>query len=179
MSAGTPAAGRSRYRRWSDSARQRLHNYIVPHETYVVVGAALACREDGVVHALLEILGLVRVLAEEDQTSTGTAERLVRRGRDDVAVLEGVRELASSDKTARVRDVGHEEGAVLICSLTKSLVVPVAGVSGGTADDETRLVDFGERLQVLVVNELRLGVKTVGKRLEVNGGSRHLLLRSL
>ena len=108
-----------------------------------------------------------------------TRNEYVRGGSDDITVLERIRLLASSNETRDVSNVGQELGTVFIGDSTEGLVVPVAGVSGGTADDKTRLVDFGERLQVLVVNELRLGVKTVGKRLEVDGGSRHLLLRSL
>lgn len=46
-------------------------------KTYVIVGTTLACREDGIVDALLEIQRLVRVPLEEDQTSTGTTESLV------------------------------------------------------------------------------------------------------
>lgn len=147
--------------------------------THVVVGTTLARGEDSIVHALLKVLGLVRVLPEEDETSTGATERLVGRGGDNVAVLEGVRELASSNETAGVRDVGHEVRAVLVGDLTQGLVVPVTRVRGRTADDEAGLVDLGERADTLVVDELRLGVKTVGERLEVDGRRRHLLFGSL
>lgn len=44
------------------------------------MGATLAGREDGVVDALLEILGVLEVLAEEDETSTGATEGLVANG---------------------------------------------------------------------------------------------------
>ena len=43
----------------------------------VVVRAALARGEDGVVDALLEVGSLLRVLAEEDEAGAGTAEGLV------------------------------------------------------------------------------------------------------
>ena len=43
----------------------------------VVVRAALACREDSLVDAPLEIGGVLKVLAEEDQAGTGTTEGLV------------------------------------------------------------------------------------------------------
>ena len=43
----------------------------------VVVGATLASGEDGLVDALLEVGGLVTVLAEEDQTSARATESLV------------------------------------------------------------------------------------------------------
>ena len=44
---------------------------------YVVVRTALARREHSVVHALLEVLRLLRVLPEEDQAGTGATERLM------------------------------------------------------------------------------------------------------
>ena len=103
----------------------------------------------------------------------------MRRGGDHITVLEGVGKLASSHKTARVSDVGHEERAMLVSNLAESLVIPVAGVRRGTADDQAGLVDLRQRRNVLVVHELRRRVKTVGERLEVDGGGRHLLLRGL
>lgn len=143
------------------------------------MGAALARRENGVVHALLEVLGLVRVTLKEDETSTGAAEGLVRRGRDNVAVLEGVRELTSSDKAAGVCNVRHEVRAMLVRDSTQRLVVPVARVRGRTADEQTRLVDLCELGHALVVDQLRLGVERVGKRLEVDRRRRHLFLSGL
>ena len=44
---------------------------------YVVVGTTLAGGEDGFVDALLEVLGVGKVLAEEDETSTRATECLV------------------------------------------------------------------------------------------------------
>ena len=43
----------------------------------IVVGTTLASGEDSVVDALLEVLGLVGVFAEENQTSTGTTKGLM------------------------------------------------------------------------------------------------------
>ena len=44
---------------------------------YVVVRTTLAGRENGVVDALLEVLCVLEILAEEDETSTGATECLV------------------------------------------------------------------------------------------------------
>lgn len=59
----------------------------------VVVGASLDGGEDSLVDTALKILTLldlgILVLAEEDQTGTGTTEGLVGGGGDDIAVLEG------------------------------------------------------------------------------------------
>ena len=43
----------------------------------IVVWATLACREYGIVHALLEVLMSLTVLAEEDEAGTRTAKRFV------------------------------------------------------------------------------------------------------
>ena len=59
-------------------------------ELYVVVGAALASREDGLVHPLLKVLSVLQVLAEEDQTGTWPTKRLMRRSSDYIAVLERI-----------------------------------------------------------------------------------------
>lgn len=87
----------------------------------------------------------------------------MRRRGHNIAVLEGVGELASSNETARVRYISHEECAMLVSDSPQRLVVPIAGVRRGTADDETRLVDLGKRREVLVVDELRCRVKAVGE----------------
>jgi hypothetical protein len=43
----------------------------------VVVWATLACREYGIVHALLEVLVNLAILAEEDEAGTRSAKRFV------------------------------------------------------------------------------------------------------
>lgn len=45
--------------------------------SYVIVGTTLTCGEDSLVDALLEVLGLLEVFPEEDETSTGSTKRLV------------------------------------------------------------------------------------------------------
>ena len=147
--------------------------------THVVVGATLASREDSVVDTLLKVLGLVGILPEEDETGTGPTKRLVRRGRDDIAVLERIGELASGNETTGVRNVCHKERAVLIRGCPEGLVVPITRVRRCTADNETRLVDLCELLQAGVVDELGRGVKTIRKGLEVDGRRSHLLLSRL
>ena len=137
----------------------------------VVVRAALARGEDGVVDALLEVGSLLRVLAEEDETSTGTTQGLVAKDRcvskynqscltrhdlrgsgDNITVVEGARVLATGNETANVSHVGHQVSTMLVSDLAKSLVVPVAGVRRGTADDETGLEEASLVRKFAVVN---------------------------
>jgi hypothetical protein len=75
------------------------------------------------------------VLAEEDEARARAAERLVSRRRYDVAVREGVCELLRGDKPGRVRDVRHQERALLVRNRAKRAVVPVARVRGRAADE--------------------------------------------
>ena len=147
--------------------------------------AALARGEDGFVYTLLKVLRVLTVLAEEDETSTGATEclvpantlsdnlegkfvRILRGGGDDITVLEGVSELASSNKTAGVGDIGHQECAVLVSGSAESGVVPVTGVCRCTTNDETGLEQFCLRGESFVVDELGRRVKAIRERLEVD-----------
>ena len=92
------------------------------------MGTTLAGREDSLVDTLLEVLSVLQVLAEEDETSTRTTEGLVSRGSDNITVLEGVGKHLTSDKTASVGNISHQESVVLICGLTKRSIIPIPGV---------------------------------------------------
>jgi hypothetical protein len=108
-----------------------------------------------------------------------TKRKSVRGGGDDIAVLEGVVELLRGNETAGVGDIGHEPGALLGSGLLQLSVVPITGVSRGTADNETGLEDFGLCGETSIVNEVGLRGDTVGKGLEVNRRRGHFLLRGL
>jgi len=43
----------------------------------VIMGSSLTCGEHGIIHALLEVLASLAVLAEEDETSAGTTKCFV------------------------------------------------------------------------------------------------------
>ena len=138
------------------------------------MGSTLASGEDGGVDSRLQV-GLL-VLSEEDQTGSGTSERLVRRGGDDVAELEGRVLLTGSNETGDVGHVAEEVSALLVGDLSQSSVVPVSRVGGTTADEESRLVQVGVGLELLVVDDTGRGVDSVRERLEVDRRSSDLLL---
>lgn len=176
--------------------RQTRDRHIVT-TTDVVVGATLARREHSVIHTFLEVLRLLGVLPEENQAGTGATERLVsiaersanrlriiqnensRRGRDNVTVLERIRELARRHETTGVRDVSHQESAVLVHNGAERRVVPVPRVRRCAANNQLRLEDLRLRRELLVVDKLRRRVEPVREGLEVDGRRRHLLLCSL
>jgi len=162
------------------------------------VGTTLASREDSIVNALLQVLTGFTLFLEEDQTSTGTTEGLMatfnhqpstkstqrifsnsRSSRNNITVLEGVVQLGSSNQSTSVGNISHQVSTVLISDLAEGGIVPVAGVSRGTADDQTGLEDAGLLGEGFVIDELVGGVKTVGKRLKVDGRGGHLLLGGL
>jgi hypothetical protein len=139
----------------------------------VVVGPALTCGENGIIHALLEVFVSLVILAEEDEARTGATKRFVstrallrhltvprnnrhlRCGRYDVAVLEGVSEFLSGDKTRCMSDIRHQICPVLISDLAKCFIIPIAGICGSAANDETWLEDARLRGKARVINKLR------------------------
>lgn len=122
----------------------------------VVVGTTLACREDGIVNPLFEILGVLEILPEEDETGTGATQGLVGGGGNDVTVVEGAIELLGSNEAGGVGHITHEPSTLAVGDLAESIVLPVAGVSRSTTDNETGLVDLGGLVELLVVNEASL-----------------------
>lgn len=84
--------------------------------------------------------------------------------------------LGSSDETGDVGHVGHEVSALAIGDLSETAIVPVTGVSGTTANEETGLEEVGVGLELGIVNDTSLGVDSVRERLEVDGRSSDLLL---
>lgn len=149
----------------------------------VVVGTSLDGGEDSLVDTALEVLTLldlgILVLAEEDQSGTGTTEGLVGGGGDNVAVLEGRFSLLASNKTGNVGHVAHEVGAVLVSNLAEAGIVPLTGVSRGTADEDLGAEELGILLESVEIDETGGDVDLVGHGLEVDGGGRDLLLGSL
>ena len=147
--------------------------------THVIVRATLARREDGLVNALLQVVRIFRVPPEEYQTRPRAAERLMRRRRDHIAVLERILQDLSGDEPRGVCNVRHQERAVLVSRCAEGGVVPVARVRGGAADDQTGLEETGLLGELVVVNELSGGIEAVGERLEVDRGGGDFLLGSL
>ena len=119
-------------------------------QTHVVVGTSLTSGEDGLVDPLLNV-GLL-VLSEEDQTSSGSSQSLVGGGGDNVTEVERRAVLTGSDETGDVGHVAHEVRTVGIGDLPQPGVVPVSGVSRGTTDEESGLVQSGVGGQLLVVD---------------------------
>ena len=85
----------------------------------------------------------------------------LRSSSDYITVVKGACVLTTSYETTDVCHIGHQESAMLVGDITKSLVVPIARVRRGTTYDETRLVDLRLRGNTFVVDVLCGGIKTV------------------
>jgi hypothetical protein len=124
--------------------------------------STLATGEDSIVDTLLEIRSFRMILPEEDQSSTGTTKRFVSSGGDDITILKGVVQLLSSNKTRGVSNIGHKPGSFFVCDLTELSILPVTGISRGTADNETGPENLSLRGKSGIINEV--GIRGGGVR---------------
>jgi hypothetical protein len=144
----------------------------------VVVGSALVTREDGEVDGSFEIVegllaglrvSLAYSLAEEDHCATGSTERLVGGGGDNVAVWEGRLVDASRNKTRNVCHVHHQVASDLVGNLAHTGVVNFAAVSGCAGYKDLGAVHERVLLKLVVVDDASVEVDAVREGLEVGG----------
>ena len=142
----------------------------------VVVWATLVAREDGEVDGSLEVIErllaglevlLAHALAEEDHRASGTAQRLVGGGGDDVGVLKGGGDDAGGDQAGDVGHVDHEVGAAGIGNFAEAAIVDQTAVGGGADHDDLGAVHHGVGLELLVVDDAGLEVDAEGEGFEV------------
>mmetsp|Transcript_12587 Transcript_12587/g.36550 ORF Transcript_12587/g.36550 Transcript_12587/m.36550 type:complete len:217 (-) Transcript_12587:729-1379(-) len=136
----------------------------------VVVRAALQRRKDRIVDGVLE------VRAVEDDARPRAPQRLVCRGRDDIAVLEGALGFAGSHQTTDVRHVGHQVCPTRIGNSSHPTIVPVSRIRTRTGNQQAGAEDQRQPLQVVIVNEASLWVDAIGHALEVDRRGRHASL---
>mmetsp|Transcript_21861 Transcript_21861/g.70606 ORF Transcript_21861/g.70606 Transcript_21861/m.70606 type:complete len:349 (+) Transcript_21861:274-1320(+) len=133
----------------------------------VVVGAALQAGEDCEVDVGLEPLPV------EDDTGAGAAQRLVGGGGDDVAMGEGVVALPRGHQPRDVRHVVEQEGPDRVRDLSHAGIIPVAGVGGGSGDDELGTEEGCAGSKGVVVDQAGSGRHLVWQRLKIDRGGRH------
>ncbi len=93
------------------------------------------------------------LLAAEDEPGAGAGERLVRRGRDDVAVLDRVGVQPGGDEAREVGHVAPEEGADLVGDAAEHRRVDRTRIGGAAADDDLRPVLAGEGRHLRLVDD--------------------------
>lgn len=161
----------------------------------LVVWATLTSREHSIVDALLEVLIVLAVFPEEDHTCSGATKRLVtkwtqsrpkanawghsRCGGDNITILKRVVQFLRCDQPACVSDIRHHISALPVTNGLDRGVIPVSGISGSTADNQTGLENLCLLGQGLVIDELRRRVKSIRERLEIDRRRSHLFLRRL
>jgi hypothetical protein len=148
----------------------------------VVVRAALVTGEDGEVDGVLEViesllagLGIdgADTLAEEDHGTTGTTERLVGGGGDNVGVLEGSGDDLGGNEAGDVSHIDNEVGTNGVGDLAHALVVNETAVSRGTGNKDLRAEENGVLLEGIIVNDAGVEVDTVRHGLKVSRDSRN------
>lgn len=70
-------------------------------------------------HLLALLVLALQALPKEDHGPAGAPQRLVRRGRDDVGVVEGARHNTGSNEAADVGHVGQKVGTLVVSDLNK------------------------------------------------------------
>mmetsp|Transcript_53782 Transcript_53782/g.120641 ORF Transcript_53782/g.120641 Transcript_53782/m.120641 type:complete len:331 (+) Transcript_53782:191-1183(+) len=151
----------------------------------VVVRTTLQRREDSLVDCLLVAIhgraGLVGLGTppEEDHPRARATQRLVRRGRDNIAEIKSVRRLASGNQPADVRNVRHHERTRCVADLADARIIPITGVRRGAGHDQLGAEHEGQLLHLVIVDVASLRVDVVRQRLEVDGGGAYLLLRGV
>ena len=111
-------------------------------------------------HRAIEILGVL--LLAQDHPTAWPAQRLVRRGRDEVRHRTGIRMQPGCDQTRGMGDVGVHDGAHLVADLAHAPEVDMARVGRKADHDELRPVLAGDLGHRVVVEQLGLAVHTVG-----------------
>ena len=149
----------------------------------VLQRTALGAGEHGAVEQSAHLLDLalrgglapriVEVLTHEDHTAAGSAEGLVGRRGDDVAIFQGIVQVSLGDEAAGMADVAHEDGADLVGDLAHAGPIPVTAVGAAAADDQFRVMLEGLLLHVLVVNHAGLFLHLVANHLVVDAAEVH------
>lgn len=148
----------------------------------VVVRTTLVARENREVNGTLKVIqdvlaslgvGVADTLAEEDHGTTGTTKRLVGSGGDNIGVLEGRGDDASSNQTRDVSHVHNEVGPDLVSDLAHAGIVNQTAVGGSTSDQALGAVKLGIGLEGVVVDDTSLKVDAVGEGFEVSRNSRN------
>lgn len=147
----------------------------------VVVGTTLVAREDREVNGTLKVvedllagLGVsgTDTLTEEDHGATRTTEGLVGCGGDNIGVLEGRGDDASSDQAGNMGHIDHEVGTDRVGNLPHSLVVDQTAVGRGTGHKDLRAVELSILSEHVIVDDAGLEIDLVREGLEVCGNSR-------
>lgn len=145
----------------------------------VVVGTTLVTREDREVNWVFEIIhdrlsrlvGASDTLSEEDHGTSGSTERLVGSGGDNISVLKWRWDNSGSNET---RNMGHVDDKVStngVGDLAHSLVVDQTAVCGGTSHNGLWSVELGIGLKGVVVDDASLQVNTIWESFEVGRDS--------
>ena len=103
-------------------------------------------------HRAIEILRVL--LAAQHQAAARSAQRLVRRRRDEIGVRHRARMDAGGDQAGDVRHVGEDRRADAIGCRADAREIDDARIRARADDDHLRLVLVGEPIELVVVDPL-------------------------
>ena len=127
--------------------------------------AALQAGEDSRIELLRQIL-----VIGEDHAAARAAQRLVGRGRCNMAMRERRRMLATGNEAGDMGHVDHQVGADAVGDLAEALPVPDTGIGGAAGDDQLRPGFFGLALNSIHVEQVVAFTHAVGDDVEPLAG---------
>ncbi len=152
--------------------QQRFAECVCVRADLGLVGAECLCRRDAEArrlrrdrvherpalharhHRAVERLRVL--LAAEDEAAPRPRERLVRRRRDEVTVLDRARHETGGDEPGEVRHVAEQERADLVRDRTETVGLDHTRIRGATADDDLRARLLRQPQHLVVVDRHRL-----------------------
>ena len=114
------------------------------------------------------------ILAEEDNTTSRTAQRLMCSRSNDMSVLQWVVEQASGNQTSWVSHVNHQEGTHLVSNLTHASIVPFAAISRTATNNQLWLILQSETFHLIIIHTACLLIQVVANRTIKDTGSIHM-----
>ena len=121
--------------------------------------ATLQTRENGRIDLAFEFL------FHQDEATARAAQRLVRRGRNEIGIRHRTRIDACGDQTGIVRHIHHEESTDILGDFGEPFEIDTQGISRCTGDDQFRLVLMRQLFHLVIVDFLFF-VQTVGNDVE-------------
>ena len=116
-------------------------------------------------HRCIELFRKLLVIAE-DGPAARPAQCLVRRRGDDVSVGKRARMRAAGDQTGKMSHVDHQISADLVGNLAEAAKVDDARIGRATGDDHLGPMPFGQRLDLIHVDEMIIAPDAIGHDFE-------------
>mmetsp|Transcript_27738 Transcript_27738/g.80063 ORF Transcript_27738/g.80063 Transcript_27738/m.80063 type:complete len:283 (+) Transcript_27738:507-1355(+) len=139
----------------------------------MIVRPALQGGEDGTVD------GAHVLFLGKDHPRPRAAQRLVGGTGNDICTCKGTVGDTTGNQPRNVRHVDHQNRTHRIGNLSHPGIIPLPGVGRGTGNEELGQEHLGSLLQIIVIDQPRVGRHNVRHTLEVHRRGRNLALGRL